>query len=563
MQTTCLRRALTATLFLATLGGQAVAEPSSGQYLAARQAAVNDDHAEAARYFAGAMASDPGNIALMESGMAAFVTSGQVDKAVAIAQTIRASGADSQLADLVVMTGAIRRSDFDGAMKIFDQGGGFSPLLDGLLRGWILMGQGRMSDGLAHFDSLQGGGALGVYGQNHKALALAMVGNFEAADDILRGDDRGSLRIDRGSLIAHAEILAELGKRDEAVAIIDQALSGATDPEVEALREKIASGENVTFTYIGRPEDGAAEVFYTLGEALSGDQNRPLSLLYGRLAQFLRPGSVKTLMLVAETLEAQGQHDLAIRAYGRVPTNHPMFFSAEIGRADALFASGNTEAAIEVLNGLARANPDNASVHMNLGDMLRRDGKFADARVAYTQAIDLTDDPQRQQWFLYYARGITNERTDHWTQAEADFRRALDLQPDQPLVLNYLGYSLVEKGESLDEAQAMIQRAVEQRPDDGYITDSLGWVLYRVGKFAEAVAPMERAVELMPVDPIINDHLGDVYWMVGRKLEADFQWRRALSFEPEEKDAARIRRKLEVGLDVVLEEEKAAPQDGN
>ena len=162
---------------------------------------------------------------------------------------------------------------------------------------------------------------------------------------------------------------------------------------------------------------------------------------------------------------------------------------------------------------------------------------------------------QPNHWFLYYARGITLEREGKWDAAEADFRFALKLSPDQPLVLNYLGYGMVEKNINLEEAQQMIETAVAKQPNDGYITDSLGWVLYRVGKFAEAVSPLEKAIELMPVDPIINDHLGDAYWMVGRKLEAAFQWRRALSFEPEEADAARIRLKLEIGLDAVMNSE--------
>ena len=151
-----------------------------------------------------------------------------------------------------------------------------------------------------------------------------------------------------------------------------------------------------------------------------------------------------------------------------------------------------------------------------------------------------------------------------WDRAEADFRTALELNPGQPQVLNYLGYSLVEKQIKLDEALEMIEQAVAASPDSGYIVDSLGWVLYRLGRYDEAVGHMERAVELMPVDPVVNDHLGDVYWAVGRAREAQFQWMRALSFvDPEEVDGEadpdRMRRKLEVGLDVVLAEEGADP----
>jgi Flp pilus assembly protein TadD len=151
-----------------------------------------------------------------------------------------------------------------------------------------------------------------------------------------------------------------------------------------------------------------------------------------------------------------------------------------------------------------------------------------------------------------------------WEQAEADFRAALELRPNQPQVLNYLGYSLVEKQAKLDEALDMIKRAVIAEPESGYIVDSLGWVLYRLGRYEEAVEHMERAVELMPLDPVVTDHLGDVYWAVGRVREARFQWSRALSFIDEEDDTGeadpiRIRRKLEIGLDTVLAEEGAQP----
>jgi Flp pilus assembly protein TadD len=159
---------------------------------------------------------------------------------------------------------------------------------------------------------------------------------------------------------------------------------------------------------------------------------------------------------------------------------------------------------------------------------------------------------------LFYQRGIAYERSDRWELAEDDFFRALELEPDQPLVLNYLGYSWVELRRNLDEAQEMIEKAVEQRPDDGYIVDSLGWVMYRLGNFEEAVKHLGRAVELRPVDPVINDHFGDALWMVGRRIEARFQWKRALSFEPEEEEAERIRDKLERGLDAVLADEAAA-----
>ena len=217
-----------------------------------------------------------------------------------------------------------------------------------------------------------------------------------------------------------------------------------------------------------------------------------------------------------------------------------------------------------MLQQLTRSHGTLPSVHSALGDALRAQDDFKAAIKSYDKAIELTPDSNPQRWVLYYARGIAEERLGNGEASERDFRAALEINPDQPQVLNYLGYSLVEQGRNLDEALNMIERAVAASPDSGYIVDSLGWVLYRLGRYEEAVDQMERAVELVAVDPVLNDHLGDVYWSVGRQREAEFQWRRALSFvDPEDQDSEadpkRMRRKLEVGLDAVLAEEGAEP----
>jgi tetratricopeptide (TPR) repeat protein len=198
-------------------------------------------------------------------------------------------------------------------------------------------------------------------------------------------------------------------------------------------------------------------------------------------------------------------------------------------------------------------------VHVALADAYRRDERFEEARAAYDAAVARLPASDAGHWVLYFSRGICAERLGDFTAAEADMREALRLNPDEPRVLNYLGYSFVDRGENLDEALGMIERAVAREPGSGYIIDSLAWAYYRLGRYADAVQPMEQASLLEPVDPIVTDHLGDVYWAVGRTREAEFQWHRALSYGPEEKDAARIRAKLEKGLDTVLAEEGAKP----
>ncbi|MEM9757275.1 MAG: tetratricopeptide repeat protein, partial [Pseudomonadota bacterium] len=319
--------------------------------------------------------------------------------------------------------------------------------------------------------------------------------------------------------------------------------------------ETIAGDPDRAYGFVVTPEDGVAEVFYTVARGLGTQNGGVIALIYARAAVVLRPDHSDAILIAAEMLEADGQLQLAAETYRTVPDDDPLSLAAEIGRANALFALGREDTAVEVLEQLARDYPDLATVHATLADTLRRMERYADAIAPYTRALELSDTTQETTWFLFYSRAIAYEREDLWDEAEADFRMALELNPEQPQVLNYLGYSLVEQRRNLDEALDMIERAVAAEPRSGYIVDSLGWVLYRLGRFEEAVEPMERAVALVPTDPIINDHLGDVYWMVGREREAEFQWQRALSFDPEPADAERIRLKLEIGLDAVLEEE--------
>jgi Flp pilus assembly protein TadD len=303
---------------------------------------------------------------------------------------------------------------------------------------------------------------------------------------------------------------------------------------------------------------GAAEAFFSIAGALGADRNATVALLYARLATALRPELHEAHLLIGEILASEGRHAEAVQAFSTVPRRSPLFFAAEIGRADSLMELEREDEAILALESVAEAEGDSLAAWLSLAGAQRRAERWEEAAAAYDRAIALIDPVEERHWAVFYERGIAHERAGQWDQAEADFLKALELRPDQPLVLNYLGYSWVELRRNFDEAQAMIEKAVEQRPEDGYITDSLGWVLYRIGKFEEAVPHLERAVELQPTDPIINDHLGDALWMVGRKREARFQWRRALSFDPEPEEAERIRAKLRRGLDAVLREEEAA-----
>jgi tetratricopeptide (TPR) repeat protein len=566
-QATALALCLAAVPAMADGSDKGWSDGLAGAYLAARQASVTADYANAATYYTEALVRDPGNPLLLENALLAQIGLGAIDRAVPIARVLKQSGSTSQMADLVLLADQLKREAYDEVAADFAAGRDLGPLLTGLVKAWADLGQGRANDALAGFDTLSKGAGLTSFAMYHKALALASAGDFEGADQILSGKAVGPITLDRRGILAQAEVLSQLERNPDAIALIDSAFDVKLDPGMKAMRDRLVAGEVLPFDIARTALEGEAEAFLSLAEALSGDAEDEITLIYARIADYLRPDNADAILLAGEILTHQEQYDLATQTFNRVPADNPAFVKAEIDRADALSRAGKEDAALEVMAQLAKGHPEAPVVLVTLGDMYRSQERYADAIIAYDQAIVGLGEPSPAHWVVYYTRGIAYERTGNMDQAETDMRLALKLNPDQPQVLNYLGYSFVDSNRNLEEALAMIEKAVAARPDDGYIVDSLGWALYRLGRTTDALVPMERAVELEAVDPILNDHLGDVYWSVGRKLEAEFQWHRALSFKPTAKDEARIRRKLEVGLDVVLEEEGAVPgavtADGN
>ena len=531
----------------------------AGPYLAGRAAISDNDFRSASGYVVRALLRDPMNVSIMESALLAYLGTGDVKSAVPIARRLVEVEPGNQFANMLIIAQLMHDKNYEEVISRLETEEGVGPLVDKLLLAWAQVGRGRMAAALETLDEISNMRGTQDFGLYHTALALALVGDLEAADDILAGRNGPTLPASRDGVIAHAEILSQLERNEDALELLEAVFSGVSDPFVDFLKQQLLAGQTLPFATVRQANDGAAEVFSAIGAAVIEDENPALTLVYTRIAEYLRPDHVEAILLSAQTLERLGQYKLATETYDKIPVDSPSYLRATLGRAKALRMAGDTDQAIEVLKGLADVAPDQPDVFADLGDILRRLDRHAEAVEVYDRAIELYDAAGQDNWLLYFTRGISLERSGAWERSEADLRRALELRPDQPQVLNYLGYSLVELQVKLDEALDMIERAVAARPNDGYITDSLGWVLYRLGRYEEAVGHMERATELMPVDPIVNDHLGDVYWAVGRYREARFQWERAMSFEPEEKDATRIRRKLEVGLDRVLEEEGAEP----
>ena len=541
-----------------------LANSFSGAYLAARQAQYVNDYETAARYFTIALTRDPSNLEIMDELILAQVALGEFERAGIVARKLEADGHKSQIGQMALAALEGAAGDYAALIKRADEGRLMGELVDGLLKAWALVGKGDMTSALAEFGKIADGNGTRAFGLYHKALALAHVGDLEGADALFGSSQPGTIMQTRRGVLAHVQILSQLGRTSDAAEMLKARFGETQDPEIVQMRTRLDAGETLQFDLITSPQDGLAEVNFTIAGALAAEPRGTDTLLFARVAQHLRPEMVDASLLLAQLLEDQGQLDAAVAAYRSVPSDHPAFHVAEMGRAEALRAADKMDAALEVMEKLSVSHANLPVVHSAMGDLLRGADRFEDAEKAYDRSLALWEGRENTDWRTLYTRGIVHERLDNWDKAEADFRAALAISPGEPNVLNYLGYSLVEQHRKLDEALEMIEQAVAARPQSGYIIDSLGWALFRLGRYEEAVPHMERAAELMSIDPVINDHLGDVYWAVGRKLEAEFQWKRALSFieygeVSQDADPDRIRRKLDDGLDQVLADEGAKP----
>lgn len=530
----------------------------SGAYLAGRHAAAQSNVDQAGSYFAKALARDPGNALLMEQTIIYQTAAGRVSAAIPIARHLLELSPDHRMATLILTVDELASDRVADALKRLQaQPDAYHPLVQSLLAAWAANGV----DGVfAPLDTVDDRAIFRIFGGYHQGLIAALNDDLEAADQAFQAAIK-ELRAPTGRMAqAYGAVLRRKGDDEGARKLYDAAIGVSVgDAMLEAEIASLDAGEAPRLL-VNTTQEGAAEALFGLASALSQGQEAEsrLSLFYTRLAEYLHPGLADAALLSAEILESQEQYGLAVKAYETIPGDSPLSRSAEIGRAEALYRLEENEKAVEALTTLARLETEAIDVQLALGDLMRRLERFEEGAVAYDSAIKLMAAQDRENWVLFYERGICYERSGQWDLAVSDFRKALELQPEHPLVLNYLGYSWLDRGENLEEALDMVRLAVEQRPEDGYIIDSLGWGYYLTGDYENAVVQLELAVEYRPVDPVINDHLGDALWKVGRKLEAEFQWKRALSFEPEEDDQKRIVRKLKVGLDDVLKEESAA-----
>ena len=535
------------------------AETQYGNFLAGRHAQKNNDFRSASAFLGWALEKNPGNGLLLQNTFLSRVADGVIKDSVSMAHEINKRQVRTPTAKLILLVDAIAREAYPDAEAIlldFPDKGLFG-YMKSMIGAWIKIDRSPdPKDAIQTLSPLKNRPNFRLLYYYHAALMTDVAGMSEKAFEYFGfATEKGvqpTFRVVQG----YGRHLERTGKKAKARLLYDKFLrENQVSVGFEPALRRVDQGEMAPLL-VSTAAEGVAEVLFNFASIALRQNSRQDALIFGQLALHLRPDFGLAQMLVAGIFEGMGRYEEAIAVYRTIKQSSSFFWSARLGVADNLEALDRDEEAIRLLRYLAKEDNVRAEPLVSLGDILRSNKRFKESVFAYDRAMARLPNLNKNHWVILYSRGISLERSKQWKRAEQDFERALKLEPNQPYVLNYLGYSWVDQGVNLDRARKMIERAVELRPTDGYIVDSLGWVLFQMKDFKAAVHQLERAVELRPNDPTINDHLGDAYWKVGRYSEARFQWKRALALKPEEDQVSTIEAKLLHGLTALDGSEK-------
>ena len=521
-----------------------------GSYLAGYHAFRERDFGAAASYMNDALRARPLGPDLLRRALVARLASGQADSARVLARRLLAIEPEAPLAKLSLAIGDFKAGRFEPAKARLStiRGRGPDAIYASLLSAWAEAGSGRYDAAIELLRKPDDDrNPLAVY-RHHSALILDLANRPEEAErhylEAVRQMPQPTARL----IFAVGSFYQRKGDAAEAERRYTAFLAERhRSPLIESALADLRAGKPAA-RIVSDAIEGAAEVFYVAANFGIRTRSTAYALVYGQLALDLRPRFSSARVLVGEILESVGRDESAIEAYRSVDKASPLSWSARLRRADGLSRLGREEEAIEILRLMVAERAERTDALTTLGDLFRIKKRFSESVEAYDAAIARVGSLEPRHWSLLFSRGIALERSRNWPRAERDFLAALELSPNEPYLLNYLGYSWVDQGIKLKRALTLIERAVELEPQSGAIVDSLGWALYRMGDYDGAVEKLERAAELEPLDPTVNDHLGDAYWRVGRRNEASFQWRRALDLEPEPDQVEIIEGKIARGL---------------
>ncbi|MEX1252445.1 MAG: tetratricopeptide repeat protein [Hyphomonas sp.] len=518
-------------------------------FMIARFAALTNDPQVAARHYASAISSAPEDTGVAERAVFSALLAGDYGVAAGLARRANDAGSEAALVRLVLAVDAIGRGKTDAAIEIIEASDlrAFNRMIARNLEAWSLMASKGAPEAEAMLQqNLTGDPRLDNATLHMIGLVQTAAGKDEAAVTTFDRIWASGARLAVGAE-TYAELLAARGEPGKAVAILDQFRTEVgVNASLAALKARIEAGEKITPKRL-TTRQGAALAMFLPASALMLQTDDDIASVYFVLAIALDPQLHQARTLLGQSLVQGKRPDAAIRVLSEVPASSPFYAVARGQIASTLLSQDRTHEALEVATGALKAKPERA-LKMQVADLNRALDRHVEAETILTDVIAGDVAEGRKDWRVYFLRGASRERQSNWDGAEADLKEALAIDPHNSNVLNYLGYSWVDRGINLEEGFSLIRQALVLEPQSGHIVDSLGWAHYRLGQYDEAVDLLERAVELLPGDPVLNDHLGDAYWKAGRKKEAGFQWSRALKLNPPADEGVLIAQKLVAGL---------------
>lgn len=528
----------------------------AGAYLAGRVAASDNQPDLAISYFKQALDFEPNNVSMQQDMLLTLLSAGKFKDAVTLAKRLKESPDVERYVRLTLASDALLRKNYNTAKNElkFSDPSDMDVLSTGLIGAWATFGRGNTTGAIEEVKKLLGPAWYDLFLSYHLALMSDLAGHKDDAQryykQALHDQQGGAAAPDTYEriIISFASFDLRNNKREEALATLREGEKMLTGRDtLKNIREQVENGSSLDMV-VKTPQEGSAEVLYDLGTAINRGGAEAFARIFLQLANALHPQNDATLFQLADISSKLEENDRAIDIYQEIPVKSPYYRDAELRLALILADEGKSEEAIRHLSALEKEFPEDQRISMAMTGVYMQDKAYGKAAEVMDRAIARIPHLEKENWLMLYQRGMAEERLKEWDKAEPDFRKALELSPDQPQVLNYLGYSLIDRNEKLDEALNMVKKAAELRAQDGYIVDSLGWAYYKLGRYDEAVKTLENAIKLRPEDPTINDHLGDAYWQVGRKLEATFQWNHAIAGKPEPEELAKIQEKLKSGL---------------
>ncbi|MDP2261313.1 MAG: tetratricopeptide repeat protein [Caulobacter sp.] len=530
---------------------------SYGLFLAGQAAMKNGRNELALDYFDRATAADidADGQTISARAFIAAVFAGDVPRAARLAPGEEAGVNLQRLGALEKVVDALADGRAGEARDILASGAVTMPHrpVAALLAPWVAAAAGDKEGAVARPD-LRGDRLVEVFGQLGQAQLFERARRYDEAETdymaLTSLGDAGLLFI-----LDHGAFLERRGRRADAVALYDRALQQAPgDSGLLTARQRAARrGKAPPLPTL---REGAARAFLPFATAMAGERQSEMALAYVRMSLYLDPTREDTRVLLGDVLGALDDADGAREAYASIPSGSPYYASARAKLAWSYQSAKDADRGLGMARQAYEAYPDDRDAAVTYADLLRANGRFAESAEVLDGVISRAGG--EPDWRLLYMRGIALERSGQWPAAEKDLMAALAQQPNEPELLNYLGYAWIDRGERLAEAMDMVKRAVAANPRSGAMVDSLGWAYFRIGDFRRAVEKLEEAVLLSPADPEINSHLGDAYWRVGRQIEARFQWSRTLTLDPPAEIKADAETKLKAGLPPVAASAVAA-----